>query len=420
MSYNDSNASSELNMLTDLAKELFSRLQANRDAISELNDQSSNIKEKETQKSQQLREASDRHDDTFRNLGVDYGGNPLKESTSGSDSQSGNSSDVDSDAEDDGYNDENLMKVSGRTSDHSSAESHSHDQASPYTSKQKVENWRKDIPTEDNELKEKEGEFSDTQPQLNHIVDGYSTDPRATRDKDVASESADSGSPKKSSCLKDSSTPLTTANIKDHDAEYGEDVIKKHDNDEESSPRLPSPDSPLPSVLHSRPLDQQDSDEFEHTRALNEAEISRENLNLRVELQRLEVIEQKLTDLLGKYDIASQNVGDGARAYLREYSHASQSLIYSYEARLHEEKMLQKRLLTTRDEMMTELKNIKSLTTQANKKIMRSLSTKADRLNYTRVANTNSSSSPIVEENGEKNPVNNSPVVIYESAIRFP
>lgn len=328
MNYNEDNVNPELGLLLDLTKELFGRLQANRDTLSKLQKQSEVVSTKEGLKRKDLQQSTERHEETFQSLGIDFNGNPLRESLSG-DSDDNDSLSSRGGGDNGNYNQSFSSKEQGL-----SAKS-----VSVLKNIEKVESWRKNVASKHgvDELPERDQD-DDSHAQPENIVDSYKEN------------SKDAGKEKK---------------------KEGKSNNEESYNDDSLSPLL---------------LDQKESvDDIEHSRAFNEAELSSENLSLRVELQRLEVIEQKITDILGKYDMATQSVCDGARAYLREYSHASQSLIYSYEARLHEEKVLQGRLLTTRDGMLTELNNIKSLTTQANSKMLRNLMEKTDKLNNTTI-----------------------------------
>lgn len=94
--------------------------------------------------------------------------------------------------------------------------------------------------------------------------------------------------------------------------------------------------------------------------------ISRENLNLRIELQRLEVIEVRMADLIKRFEHSAGTVKDGSQNYMREYNVASQSLVDSYESRLQMEKTSQQKLLETRSRMLEELANLQGIVGQTS------------------------------------------------------
>lgn len=83
MNYNEDNVNPELGLLLDLTKELFGRLQANRDTLSKLQKQSEVVSTKEGLKRNDLQQSTERHEETFQSLGIDFNGNPLRESLNG-------------------------------------------------------------------------------------------------------------------------------------------------------------------------------------------------------------------------------------------------------------------------------------------------------------------------------------------------
>ena len=104
----------------------------------------------------------------------------------------------------------------------------------------------------------------------------------------------------------------------------------------------------------------------EESVADTQSTISRENLNLRIELQRLEVLETRMSELVKRFEMTAVNVRDGSQNYMREYSAASQSLVDSYESRLQLEKEAQERLLEIRSRMMDELASLNGIIGQTS------------------------------------------------------
>lgn len=354
MSYQEDPINPELNLLSELTKELFSRLQSNRDTLGKLKKQSETVGKKESLKCQKLQEATERHEETFQSLGTDFNGMSLGMSVfQGSDVLSELQSEEAGAAAKEGSS----AKTQGLNTGDDVFERQSLDKSGN----------PKEIFHQDKEERH-EHELDESQAQLDSIINDYNRSPEQDHSKSS-----------KQALAKDTNSAAAADSNTNIDADL--DIDDEHNGKKQHpSPLFLSQKENISNshINTSIPLNR-------HRQDLNEGDISSENLRLRVELQRLEVIEQKITEVLGKFDMAAQNVCDGARAYLREYSHASQSLVYSYEGRLHEEKMLQERLLTTKDGMLTELNSIKSLTMQANGKMLRNLMTKADKINDTSV-----------------------------------
>ncbi|VVT45234.1 uncharacterized protein SAPINGB_P000682 [Magnusiomyces paraingens] len=309
----------DLGVLSKLVGELFTRLQDNRAAMDKLKRQASTVNDKEDEKCGALKNASAKHLRPTFKLRRDT----LKNGPG--DLLAGNSTDDEDDEYEDG---EDLLAGNGQPQ---------------LTSNQKVEAWRKTVAPGVDSIDDDQDEGPSSNSNIADQRAGLMAPRVFATARGAGLGTADSSSSGGTSGSElsdeDEDEPNTTADEDEGPCSlyYGEDAA------------VPNPVMTPGQV-----------------RALNEAELSRANLDLRIELQRLEVIEEKIMEVLGRYAVTLQNVVDGTRAYLREYSHASETLTNTYEGRIREEKMLQQRLLDTRKAMNTELKNLHTLATQSS------------------------------------------------------
>lgn len=118
--------------------------------------------------------------------------------------------------------------------------------------------------------------------------------------------------------------------------------------------------------------DADDTDTDDNASSVDAAEddthtsIAKENLDLRIELQRLEQAEIAMAALVRRFQVAASTAMTGADNYMQEYAVAAQALVHSYKSRLELEKQTQQKLKETRRAMFEELANLGGMVGQTN------------------------------------------------------
>lgn len=118
--------------------------------------------------------------------------------------------------------------------------------------------------------------------------------------------------------------------------------------------------------------DADDTDTDDNASSVDAAEddthtsIAKENLDLRIELQRLEQAETAMAALVRRFQVAASTAMNGADNYMQEYAVAAQALVDSYKSRLELEKQTQQKLKETRRAMVEELANLGGMVSQTN------------------------------------------------------
>lgn len=110
-------------------------------------------------------------------------------------------------------------------------------------------------------------------------------------------------------------------------------------------------------------------------------EKSQENLNLdlRFELQRLQIVEEKMQEVVQRYQLTVSGIIDGTRSYVGEYEGMVKNTIDTYESQLKYEKESQTKILAVRATLLKELENLREMAKLSSKEISNSLHAK---LNY--------------------------------------
>ncbi|KAF5093115.1 hypothetical protein D0Z00_004238 [Geotrichum galactomycetum] len=90
------------------------------------------------------------------------------------------------------------------------------------------------------------------------------------------------------------------------------------------------------------------------------AQVAQENLELKIELQRLHSVERKLTDLLTQFQYKTGEVRDISKKYTHDYKIASRKLVLSYEAQLELEYRNQDHLQRTHTQYRRRLEELKT------------------------------------------------------------
>lgn len=91
-----------------------------------------------------------------------------------------------------------------------------------------------------------------------------------------------------------------------------------------------------------------------------------ENLELRIELQRMKAIEEQMIDLISKFNSTADKSRIGSKNYLNNHAIVSKSLIESYETKVLLEKRTQDILSDNKAFMIEELKNLKLIVQQSS------------------------------------------------------
>lgn len=112
--------------------------------------------------------------------------------------------------------------------------------------------------------------------------------------------------------------------------------------------------------------------------ATRHARIAQENLDLKVELQRLQSIESKLTDLVTQFQYKTGEVCDISKKYMRDYKTASRKLTVSYETQLDLERRNQQHLECARVQYLHRLDEVKTSMENAGAFIASDLQQKLD------------------------------------------
>jgi hypothetical protein len=94
--------------------------------------------------------------------------------------------------------------------------------------------------------------------------------------------------------------------------------------------------------------------------AARHAQIAQENLELKIELQRLHSVERKLTDLLTQFQYKTGEVRDISKKYIHDYKIASRKLVLSYEAQLELEYYNQHHLKRAHTQYRRRLEELKT------------------------------------------------------------
>lgn len=306
----------ELTSLGELVNDLINRLQSNRTAMSKLNTQIDKVSVNEREKTKKLKESG--FDEEFLSLINEI----------------------------DGDNDLNKKRLSDDVT-HKQFLDDNVSTPSKKKTKEDIEDWRKHIQEQDNA----ESLSFPSESVISQNLKNNEEDKLKKKPKDQQEES-----------------------LQNEDSKNGKD---EEDEEDEEGDEDDGDDDKEPSEQ-----DKDDTAELENatsSKYLNEAEISKQNLNLHIELQRLEVIESKINQLLNRYEVSMRNVCDGAKTYLKEYSPASQSLILSYAVRLQEERMLQWKLADTKKAMLQELDNLLRLAKQASNIMDKDISERLNR-----------------------------------------
>lgn len=136
--------------------------------------------------------------------------------------------------------------------------------------------------------------------------------------------------------------------------------------------------------------------------ATRHARVAQENLDLKVELQRLQSIESKLTDLVTQFQYKTGEVCDISKKYMRDYKTASRKLTVSYETQLDLERRNQQHLECARVQYLHRLYEVKTSMENAGAFIASDLQQKLDMVyspdtlvKYTLGPLPTSSSSPV-------------------------